>query len=211
MKRLLVVGTFALMVACLIAAYFTQSPFWQAFLINSSTSFLALGAGLLFVNVYLEGKARKGAVRSLLVLSHRAIVDFHNDLLTAAWSKFGRDQFGKIADEYVKAGGRPEALRSEVRQGFYEMMKSDKNLASRLVALEEALTELSRLAGWSLDPRLLEACLDARISISRLKATALDDSDKAKNDVTEHILDTEFHSSKALRLLKELAGLDDKE
>jgi hypothetical protein len=63
------------------------------------------------------------------------------------------------------------------------------------------------MAGWDLDARLLQSCLDARISIGRLKSTKLDDSPEAKDKVTEHILDVDLHTGTARALLMNLAGV----
>src|SRR6266446_8117696 len=129
MKRLLVAIALGLMAVLLTGAYFCHSPFWQAVLINAATSFMALGVGLIFVNIYLERHARKGAVRSLLVLSHTAIGDFHDALLDIGWARFGRDQWGNFIKEYMDAGGQPEALRQEVRDFLYNTVKDNTALA----------------------------------------------------------------------------------
>ena len=154
--------------ACSRSAYVCPQPFWQSVLINTSTSFLALGIGLIFVNIYLERNSRKDAVRSLLILSDQAIATYHNTWLDLCWAKFGRDRFSEITVEYIKSNGAPEGLQRVVRD-LYTLVKDNAVLISKLESLENALTELSRMAGWDLDARLLKACLDARISISRLR------------------------------------------
>jgi hypothetical protein len=208
-KNLMVLVSTVLMAACLALAWFVKSKFWEAFLINASTSFLALGVGLIFVSIYLEKNARRGAVKSLLVLSQTAIGNVHNDFLNAAWAKFGRDRFGEIVKEYVGAKGAPQALEHQVRESMYDIVKNNKQLMARIEKLEEALVELSRMAGWDLDARLLRECLEARIAINRLKAVELDDSDEAKNGATEHLFDTDLHTQAAYHMLRELAGIVD--
>jgi hypothetical protein len=209
LKQLLTLLSFLLMAISLAIAYYCQSAFWQAVAINSGTSFMALGVGLLFVNVYLERNSRRGAVRSLLVLSNDALADFHDMLLDLCWAEFGRDQWGKIMEEYIDADGQPQALRQDVRDKLYVLIKSNSMLMSKIERLEETLTELSRMVGWDLDANLLRACLDARISISRLKKTTLDESDEAKNSITEHIIDTDLHCQDARTMLMEIAGISD--
>ncbi len=190
-------------------AYFCKSPFWQAVLINASTSFMALGVALIFVNIYLERHARRGAVKSLLVLSNRAIAQFHNSLLNQAWAKYGRDEWGKTRSEYVKSNGKAAALRHDVREFLYETAKSNKDIAAKLEKLLDTLTELSRMVGWDLDARVLEACLDSRIAIGRLKDVVFDDSDAAKDAATEHLMDADLHSQGVLHLLMTIAGVAD--
>jgi hypothetical protein len=199
------------MALTLTLAYFCSSPFWQAFLTNASASFLAIGFGLILVNIYLEKSARKGAVKSLLVLSNRAMVSFHNKWLDLCWAKFGRDEFGKIGQEYIESDGKPEALKQSVRKDIYDLVKNSNDLRSSIENLEESLTELSRMAGWDLDARLLEACLDARISISRFKSIEFDGSEADIDKVTEHIFDIDIHIQNARSLLMDLAGISDED
>jgi hypothetical protein len=207
MKRLLVTIALGGAAVFLLGAYFSRSQFWQAVLINSSTSFMALGVGLIFVNIYLERHARRGAVKSLLVLSDQALAQFHNAFLNLGWAKFGRDEWGKIQEEYIHSRGKPTALRQDVREFLYEMAKSNEDLKARLEKLLDTLTELARMVGWDLDARLLQACLDSRISIGRLKDIKYDGSDDSKNSATEHLLDIDIHSGLARYLLMTIAGV----
>jgi hypothetical protein len=210
MKRNLVILAFVLMVAFIAAAYYCPSPFWQAVALNAGTSFMALGVALIFVNVYLERSARKGAVKSLLLLSHQAIADFHNYLLDICWAKFGRDEWGNIGKEYLNSGGKFEALKHEVREFLYETARTDKELHNKIDNLSESLTELSRMVGWDLDVRLLEACLDSRVSISRFKDVEYDGSDEARNAATEHLMDSDIRTQTARHLLMTIAGISDR-
>lgn len=125
MKQMLVVVSFGMMALLLVGAYYCPNAFWQAVGINAATSFMALGIALIFVNVYLERSARRGAVKSLLVLSNQAIAEFHNAFLDICWAKFGRDEWGQIGREYINAQGQPEALRQEVRRFLYNTAKSN--------------------------------------------------------------------------------------
>lgn len=207
MKRILILVSFAFAAGALAAAYYCKDTFWQAVAINVSTTFLGIGFGVIAVNIYLERNSRKGAVRSLLVLSHESIAEFHNLLLDICWAKYGRDGWKKILAEYAEAKGKPEALRQEVREALYEIMKNNHTVKNRIDILEETLTELSRLVGWDLDASLLKACLDSRIAISRLKSVVMDDSPKAIDATTEHLLDSDHHSQRARRILMEMAGI----
>ena len=207
MKLTLTIISFVLMVAALIIAWFLKSKFWESVAINAATSFMALGVGLIFVNIYLERHARKGAVRSLLVLSHTAIGDFHDALLDIGWARFGRDQWGNFIKEYMDAGGQPEALRQEVRDFLYNTVKDNTALARKIDKLEETLAELSRMVGWDLDPQLLQHCLDSRIAVAHLKRTDSDGSAAAKDQVTEHLLDADIQSQIAQRILMDIAGI----
>jgi len=205
MKRNLTLATFGVGLLALVGGYFCPSPFFQAFLINISSSFLAIGSGLLIVNIYLERQARKGAVKSLLVLSNEAIAEFHNLWLDLIWAKMGSEGYDQTVQGYIKAGGKPEALKESARLDIYNAVNANKALQSAVDKLETTLTELSRLVGWDLDPRVLEASLDARLAIGRLKAVEMDDSAKSRDMVTENIIATDLYSGRARVLLMELA------
>ena len=157
----------------------------------------------------MERNARKGAVKSLLQLSDQAFSAYYNRWLELCWDKFGRDEFGKLGQEYINSDGNPEALRQSARDGIYSIVEDNADLVVLLDSLEETLTELIRIAGWDLDPRLLQTCLDARISIGALRSTKRDDEQVAKNGVTEHIMDIGIHTTTARNLLMELAGISD--
>ncbi|QUX95081.1 MULTISPECIES: hypothetical protein [unclassified Marinomonas] len=209
MKIKFVVGCFLIAAAFLFGAYFSNPSFWQAVLINTGTSFIALGIGLVLVNIYLEQNARKGAVKSLFVLSNSAIAGVHNHFLNTCWAKFGRDEFGKIIDEYVKSNGNPKSLKLEVREYFYELVKNDRALFNHLDSMAESLTELSRLVGWSLNASLLESSLNSRIAINKLKELDLDDSEDAKNSATEYLLDADLKGQETRHILLKLADIEE--
>jgi hypothetical protein len=196
--------------AIAVGAYFIAHTLLQSFLLGLSTNVIALGIGILIVNRVLENDARKSAVRSLLILSERAISDFHNPWLSICWSKVGREEYGRVTTEYLKSGGKPTALKEQDRKIIYELYKLNPVIHQKVAALDETLVELSRMAGWSLSPELLTYCLQARISISRLRAQALDDSLDAQTSVTEHMFDIDAHSGLARSELQQLAGIKDK-
>lgn len=209
-KRLIALGAFGAAALTLYLARIITDTFWQEVALHVFALFLALAVGVIIVNVLLENRARQNAVRSLLFLAHDAVKDFHNEWMDLVWAKFGREDYGKIGDEYFKAKRKPEALKQSVRSDIYFIVKGNAALLARLEVLDEAMTELSRLGGWSLDPSLLSSCLDARRSIGRIKRAAFDDRDESKDYVTEHILDTDIHSTRARRRLMELAGIKNK-
>src|SRR6266849_848248 len=193
MKRNLTLAAFGVAILALVGGYLCRSPFFQTFLINLSSSFIAIGCGLLVINIYLERQARKGAVKSLLLLSNEAIAEFHNLWLDLAWARLGSEGYSECVQGYVKAGGKPEALKESIRLEIYNAVKGSTGLQPAVDKLETSLTELSRLIGWDLDPRVLEASLDARLAIGRFKAVPMDDSTVSRDAITEHIMDTDIH------------------
>jgi hypothetical protein len=207
MKKRLTFAVIGAAVLLLVAALFIKQALISSFLVGVSGNLVAVAVGIVIVNHYLENDARKRAVQALFALSTQTINGFHNTWLDLCWARFGKDEYGKLATEYINSGGRPEALRTESKDALYEIYVNSTELHEAIRRLDEALTELSRLAGWSLDPDILAGSLEARSSIGRLHATTCDGSRKAVDAVTEHILDIDIGTGKARFTLKKIAGL----
>jgi len=207
MKSLVAVIVFLSAIAFFSLSFFITQPQINNLLIGLAGNFVAVSLGIVLVNQFLESRARKGAVKALLLLSEQAINAFHNRWLTLCWAKFGRERFGDIGSEYAAARGDPKALPEDVRKALYEIYKQDTETQSNIRKLDEVLTELSRLTGWSLDARVLEECLNARIAISKLLAVTLDDTPEAAEAVTEHLIDTDYCSNIARFRLMKIAGI----
>ena len=206
MKRSLILGSLLL---AGVAFYFgtqTSDPFYQNIISEIFGTFVSLALGLIIVNVYLESAAKRQAVRSLFQLCNESIARFHNQWLNLCWAKFGRDGFTELGLEYIKSSGKPQALKKDVRDAIYNLVKGNTSLLLLIDRLEETMTELSRMAGWSLDPNLLSACLEARLAIARLKASTWDDTDATIDHVTEHIIDVDLMSQHARHILITLSG-----
>jgi len=195
--------------ASLVGSFYLTTPQWQGFAVGMAGNLIAVAIGIVLVNQYLESSARKGAVKALLMLSEQAIAAFHNRWVTLCWSKFGRDGYGKIGEEYLTANGKPDALKDEVRRDIYDIYVANPEIQNLVKALDEALAELSRLAGWSLDNSLLEESLKARISVSKLLSVVLDGSVDSRKLITEHVLDIDLFTGAARQRLMELAGVED--
>lgn len=208
MKKHLVWINILLFVALSVGAYYSPTTFWQPLLINMATTFFAICLGLVVINIYLEKAQRKGAIRSLLHLCNNAIANFHNTFLDLIWTKFGKNEFGDLRNAYMKAGGDPKTLPPETREKLYLLATTKQNELSILIqSLEESLAEVTRLVGWDLDADLLSECLKARTAIRHFREVKLDGSDKAKEDISEHLIDIDCFSQYARDKLLELAGI----
>lgn len=208
MKKKIIYASVGLGFLTGIGGYFIENAYLQNIAVEICGLFLALAIGMTVVNVVLENKQRQSAVKSLLLLISDSINDFHNTLISQFWAKFGKDRWGEIIDEYVGANGKAEALSEEVRNEIYKIVKERPFLLEKLEKLEESMIELSRLGGWSLDPEVLGYCLDFRRSVISLKQIELDDLPETKTEVTEHLLDSDLHSSFVRGRLMDLAGID---
>jgi hypothetical protein len=206
MKRRLFFIAIGIGALCFAAGYFVTNESLRSFLIGLSTNFIAIGVGIVFINYYIESDSRKGAVTALFILTDESIANYHDSLLERGWSKFGQEKFSSILDEYTSAALDPSALSGDVRDFLYDLYKQPA-FSKTVNDLDESLTELSRLSGWNLDADLLKYCLEARISVTRLKSLTLDDSSTTKTAVTEHLLDLNLKTSTARYILMRLAGI----
>lgn len=211
MKIKLAIGSFLLAVPPLYVGLGSTNPVWQSFFAGLSSSLVVLGVGILAVNLYLESASRRDAVKALFMLSQEAIADFHNDWLDGCWAEFGRDTYGKIADEFLAAKLEVNALQKEVRNKIYGIYANSPTLQKRVIDLESTLAELTRMTGWSLDANLLTASLIARTQIAKLKSIALDGSDNSINQVTECLFRIDGHTQASRSTLMKLAGVQDED
>src|SRR5207244_2327439 len=60
MKKWMAVGSLALAALLAFIGFYAPTGYWQSLTVSSATSFLALGIGVIFVNIYLERSARQG-------------------------------------------------------------------------------------------------------------------------------------------------------
>lgn len=207
-KRSLIVANLILAFITGLLAYYSVSTFWQPFLINISTTFIGIAAGIVFINIYLESSSRSEVVKVILLGCNEAIADFHNRYIQIMWDKFGKSGYGSILDTYIKSNGEPKTLSEENRNAIYALVKSRKEEFSQLIAtLDESLSEVTEIAGWSLNPNLLRHTLLARHGIKLYKKLDFDDTENSKLKTVEYLLDIDIHSQTAREILKRLGGV----
>ncbi len=108
------------------------------------------------------------------------------------------------------AGVAGDTLFPEARDKLYDLATAKQNELTILIQnLEEALTEVTRLVGWDLDAELLSECLKARNAVRQFREIKLDGSDKAKQGVSEHLIDIDTFSQYTRDKLLELAGIEE--
>lgn len=191
-----------------LAASLVTSALSQSFLVGISSSLVVASIGVVALNFYLESRIRKQAVQSLFFLSQEAIAKFHNHWLDVLWARFGRTETGQMFDEFRNAGLSPAALKKESREYIYREYRENPEIRQNVVGLEASLAELSRMLGWSLDPKVLGACLTARTAIAELQAVSLDDSDEAVDAVVKGLIVIDGLSQAARSTLAKIAGID---
>lgn len=193
---------------CFLAASLVTRVLFQSFLVGMSSSLVVASIGVIALDFYLESSNRKQAVKSLFFLSQEAIAKFHNHWLDILWARFGRDETGRMFDEYRSAGFIPGAIKKESREYIYNEYRDNPEIRQNIVSLEASLTELSRMLGWSLDPNVLSACLAARGAIAKLHVVTLDNSDEAVDSVVNGLMVIDAMSQRARSTLAKIAGID---
>jgi hypothetical protein len=177
----------------------------QSVLIELMSTMLGLSLGLFLVNVYLERRNRRDAVRPLLALVAPSIQRNHNDLLSAAWGTFGKPQFGELLRRYMGNNGDPQALSPAERDSLYGLVKGQlAALQTQLDRLDADLRELTYMLGWSFKPTILRSAFACRHSIQQLRLVTFDDSAESKLRACEHFLDVDIHAFSTFNALVEL-------
>jgi len=209
MKQKLVYLTFALALAIGVGAYFVPPQYWQPLLINLATTFFAVGVGIIVVNIYIDKESRKGAVVSLLQLSHRAISDYHDQFVDLVLKRFGRDEWESIVNGYIKGEGDVMTIKPDHRKWIYDLAKENQNkLGPCIQDLDDALQEIISLVGWNLDDDLLALGLRGRNAIRLYRGIPYDDTDEAKAKISEYLLDMDLQSMFVRDRLIELSEIE---
>lgn len=207
MKKYLILISVILAALAGVAAYYSTSNFFQSYLIEVSATFLSVAVGVVVVNIYLDRASRKGPTKLILALSNEAIVSFHNTYINLLLTKFGKSELQAFADIYINTNGDPKALSPNIRSQIYELAKMKENELTKLLHdLEGALTEITSLAGWDLDTQLLESTLKARTAIRQYRKLSFDDSDDAKEKLTEALLNIDIFTDEVHTILIKLGG-----
>ena len=209
MKLWIALGLGALAGVAFFGASVVSWPLLQSFLVGVSSSLVVAAMGVIALNFYLENSTRRSAVKALFFLSQEAIAKFHNHWLEVLWARFGRTETGQMFDEFHKASLSPSALKKESRDYIYSLYRDNPEIRQNIVGLENSLAELSRMMGWSLDPKVLRACLAARTAIAELSIVTLDDSDEVVDAVVKGLMVVDALSQVARSSLAKIAGIDD--
>jgi hypothetical protein len=208
-KRVIVFAGFFFSFLCAYLGFKFPTGFWQTLMVNLATTFLALALAVIVVNLYLEHRKKREAVRALLLVSNDAIAEFHNTFLQFLWTSYSKSDFKKIRDDYINANGDPDAVSPDNRAKIYELAKNNSKQFTTLVEnLDQSLSELTSLVGWGLDVDLLAHILKSRFTIRKFRKVQFDDTPETKKHVCEALLDIDSFTQFARNKLKEIGDVD---
>jgi hypothetical protein len=206
-KRYIILSLLAAIIAAT-AGYFTQG-YWQALLINLSTTFLGLSIGLIVINHFLNRQEKRQAAIPMLEMIHPYVSELHNDhFIDPGRLKFGIPGFNALIDAYEQNGRTPAALSPEQRNGLYDLIKEHRLQATLLMdTIHDQLKEMTSLLGWSFSPRIITVSMRARLEIIKFKTLDFSDSDEAKLRACELYLDIDSICGGVLIEINSLLGL----
>jgi hypothetical protein len=215
MKRLLWIVTLGLLaVAVGLAAWGSHFPpgYVQGLLSNTATTFLGLAAAILFVNLYLASSEKGAAAAPLAKLIEPAIRELHNELfVTHLRNTFGIEKFRTLMDIYQEKNQRnPRAFSPEQCDEIHAaIMAKGKELTRVYDVLIDQFRELSMITGWSFDPSVTAAALEARLNFVKFKTLQEATDRQAKYQLIEAYFDGEAAASAVLEKLVRRLGLRD--
>lgn len=194
-----------------VGGYYLPAGYIQDLILGLCTTLLGLGLGIILVNKYLSASDKRIAAIPLLKLIHPNIIRLHNDLfLEAGRSAFGKDKLESLIDILQKHKRSAQAFTPQDRDALYtHIMSMRADLIEQYDLLGDQFRELSTIIGWSFDPRIVAAALEARLQFAAFKTAryADDTSPEEKIKVIEAFFNGEAASGKVLELLIGHLGL----
>lgn len=199
-----------------VAGYFITQPYFQALAAGLSSTALGLALAVLLVNKFLNSSEKQSAAAPLLQLISPNVRKLHNNLfLKLGRSKFGIDEFNTMIDTYQKNKRDPQAFKPAQRLELFEMIKTNRSeLASTYEILQDQFRELSTIAGWSFDPRVVAMTLTARLNFATFKAIPWDETPPADATVlkaVESYLDADAACGHVFESLAQHIGMNKNE
>jgi len=195
--------------------FFLPVGYLQGLVANVAATIFGLAAGILLVNIYLASSEKGAAATPLLKLISPAVKELHNDLfVTHLKNTFGIEKMRTLIDIYQKNKRNPRAFSPEQCNELHSAIASRATDLLRVhEILIEQFRELSMITGWSFDPSVTAAALEARLNFVKFKslhAQATQGPD-TKYQVVEAYLDGEAAASSVFEKLMHRVGLQEKD
>lgn len=131
--------------------------------------------------------------------------------MTVGRNAFGIHEFDRLMTTYTEHKGNPQAFSPDQRDRLYDCIsKIRPQLTETFDLLQDQFRELSTIAGWGFDPRLVAAALNTRLNVATFKAHSWDEqiSNESKLRAIESHIDAEAAATRVFQLLAEHLGLE---
>lgn len=182
---------------------------WQSNLwLGASSAFFSVAIAVFVASVFLDYSARKKASGPLLLLVNTPIKKFHDDFfIQAGWDEFGKAEFGRHIDVFQENGRNCDAWSPEVRQRMVDLVeRQEAEMVETLEQIDARLTDLINVLGWSFDPNIIGAAIQAKLNIAEFYSITppKDDGDKRKR--VELFFNIDASSNASVHMLYETIG-----
>jgi hypothetical protein len=190
---ILTFGSFTVAAALGTTGYFAPAGYVQDLLSGTATTFLGLAVALVLVNYYLTASEKAEAAAPLLKLIQPAIVELHNDLFIRLWdARFGIDKRKSLLSKYDSNQRNPKAFSPKECDAIHNVIISKAaDLVRVFDLLIDQFRELSMITGWSFDPSVTAAALEARLWFVKFKSLQAATDQESKYQIVEAYLDGE--------------------
>jgi len=195
--------------------FFLPVGYLQGVVANVAATIFGLAAGILLVNIYLASSEKEAAAAPLLKLITPAVEELHNDLfINHLKDTFGIEKMRTLLDIYKKNKRNPRAFSPDQCDELHNaVLRKLADLLRVHEVLIEQFRELSMITGWSFDPSVTAAALEARLNFVKFKslhAQATQGPD-TKYELVEAYLDGEAAATAVFEMLVHRVGVPEKE
>ena len=193
--------------------YFLAASYLQSLLANVATTLLGLAVALFLVNYYLASSEKAEAAAPLVKLINRAIGELHNDLFVRHWNnQFGIAKAKELLAVYDKNKRNRNAFSPDQRDQIHAAIMTRKDDLLRVYdVLIDQFRELSMITGWSFDPAVTAAALEARLNFVKFKSLCSASDPDSKSQIIEAYLDGEAAASAVFQMPVARLGLGESE
>jgi hypothetical protein len=193
--------------------FFLPLGYLQGLSGNVASTLLGLAAAILLVNYYLASSEKGKAAAPLVKLIAPAIKELHNDLFVIHLrNTFGIEKMRILIDTYQKNNRNPRAFSPEQCNELHAAIMSKRTELLRVYdLLIDQFRELSMIIGWSFDPSVTAAALEARLNFMKFKSLQQAQDQDSKYEIVEAYLDGEAAASAVFEKLLKRLGLPEKE
>lgn len=180
----------------------------QALSGNVGSTLLGLAAAILLVNHYLASSEKGAAAAPLVKLIAPAINELHNDLfVTHLTNTFGIAKLRTLVDTYQRNKRDPRAFSpGQCNELHAAIMSKSSELIRVYDVLIDQFRELSMITGWTFDPSVTAAALEARLNFLKFKSIQQATDQDSKYEILGAYLDGEASASAVFNKLLNRLG-----
>ncbi len=187
---------------CFWAYVVRTDQFFSPLLTNIGTTFLGLAVGLFVLNIYLHTRSQQDAVAAVLLWVYPSFRDRHNRFRQDTWNAVGIDISTQLLQSF--ATKLSENQRSVVAKIACD---SQTNYKKAFLELDQTLTDLERLFGWTFDKDILSSIFHSRCAIRELQYIEFTDQSRSV-DICESFLRADIHCTNVIQGLLGILGYE---